>query len=36
MTYEGIRLKIRKLYMNITAKRRLKQLKNLDFTIISS
>lgn len=36
MTYEGIRLKIRKLYMHLTAKHRLKQLKNPDFTIISN
>lgn len=36
MTYEGLRLFIRKHYINATFKKRRKKIKNCDFTIISN
>ncbi len=36
LTYEGLRLKIRRLYIKFTAKIRRKQINNDDFTIISN
>ena len=36
MTYEGLRLKLRKKYINLTAKWRRKKIKDSNFTIISN
>ena len=35
MTFEGIKLKIKKAYMKKTAKLRVKKIDNTDFSIIS-
>ena len=36
MTYEGLRIIIRRKYINMTAKKRRKKINNMDFTIISN